>query len=100
MLHKSPLERPDSIEAVKKQLIGRKHDFATRQRISELKQTVVPVTDIDDPLIIEPPQLVDFDYEQGVLYLILNRPVTDKWIHARHNMGSFRCLTSKPAATL
>jgi len=95
MLYQSPLERPDSIEAVKKQLIGRKHDFVTRQRISELKQTVVPVTDIDDPLIIEPPQLVDFDYEQGVLYLILNRPVNEKWIHALHNMGSFRFLTNK-----
>lgn len=65
MLHQSAEERPESIEMVKNQLIGRKQEFVTRQRISDLKQTVVPVTDLDDPLIADPPHLVNFDYEQG-----------------------------------
>jgi len=88
MLHQSPLQRLDSIEAVKKQLIGQRNDFVTRQRVSELKQTVVPVTDIDDPLIIEPPRLVDFDYQRRLLCLYLNHPVNEKWIYEIRNMRS------------
>ena len=89
MLRQSAEERPASIEMVKQQLIGRKKEFVTRQRISELKQAVVPVTDLDDPLIIDPPRLVDFDYEREVLTLIFQRPVNAKWIDAFHNMGNY-----------
>lgn len=88
MLRQSAEERPASIDMVKQQLIGRKQEFVTRQRLSELKQTVVPVTDLDDPLIIDPPQLVDFDYQRGILYLYLKRPVNEKWIYALRNMRS------------
>jgi serine/threonine protein kinase len=95
MLYQSASERPNSIDGVKQQLIGKKNDFITRQRISELKQTVVSAMDLDDPLIIDPSQLVEFDYERGMLYLILSRSVNEKWIDALHNMGSFRYLTNK-----
>ncbi len=70
------------------EMIGRKQEFVTRQRLSELKRTVVPITDLDDPLIIDPPQLVDFEYERGVLYLFLKRPVDEKWVYALRNMRS------------
>jgi len=88
MLHQSAEERPASIEEVKQQLIGRKQEFVTRQRISELKQTVVPVTDLDDPLIIDPPYLINFDYKQEVLSLFFQRPVNAKWINELRNMRS------------
>ena len=45
------------------------------------------VTDPDDPLINDPPRLVDFDYVHGVLLLYLHRPVNTKWIFAFENMG-------------
>lgn len=86
MLHQSPLERPDSIEAIKKQLIGRGVEFARLQHLNELKQTVVPVTEIDDPLINDPPFLRDGDYRRGVLFLYLSRLVNDKWIAEIRNM--------------
>ena len=95
MLHQSAAGRPDSIEMVKQQLIGRKLEFVTRQRISELKQTVVPVTDLDDPLIIDPPHLVRFDYEQEVLSLFFQRPVNAKWINALCHMGWYTSLMGK-----
>ena len=88
MLDQSAEERPTSIDKIKLQLLGRKQEFVTRQYLSELKQTVVPVTDIDDPLIIDPPQLVDFDYQRGVLILYLKPSVNDKWIVALRNMRS------------
>jgi serine/threonine protein kinase len=88
MLRQSAEDRPASIEMVKHQLIGRKKAFVTCQRISELKQTVVPVTDLDDPLILDPPHIVDIDYDRGVLSLVLQHPLNEKWIHALRHMRS------------
>lgn len=95
MLRQSPSARPQSIEVIKRELIGRKQEFVTRQRISELKATVVPVTDLDDPLIADPPRLVDFDWDQGTLTLFFQRPVNPKWIQALNNMGGYRSVMGK-----
>jgi serine/threonine protein kinase len=86
MLIQSVEERTNSIAEVKRQLIGRGVEFARLQRLNELKQTVVPVTDIDDPLINDPPFLRDANYIRGVLLLYLSRPVNDKWIFEMRNM--------------
>jgi len=99
MIRQSPEERPDSIEKIKSQLIGRKHEFVTRQRISELKDAVVPVTELDDPLIADPPRLVKFDWDRGILTLFFQQPVNETWVWALQNMGSHSSLVGKgPAA--
>ena len=95
MLRQSPKERPPSIEIIKRELIGRKNEFVTLQRISELKDTVVPVTEVDDPLIADPPHLVDFDWGRGRLTLILSRPVNEKWVWALQNMGGYTSVRGK-----
>src|SRR5205807_7217805 len=86
MLDQTVERRTNSIAEVKRQLIGRGVEFARLQRFNKLKQTVVPVTDIDDPLIIDPPYLREYDYPRGVLLLYLSRPVNDKWIFEIRNM--------------
>ena len=95
MLSQSVEERTNSIADVKRQLIGRGVEFASLQLLSELKQTVVPVTDIDDPLINDPPYLLEYDYKRKVLILYLSRPVNDKWILALRNMGTFESVMGK-----
>lgn len=95
MLRQSPQERPNSIEVVKQQLIGHKQEFIVRQRLSELKKTVIPVTDLDDPLILDPPRLVNFDYDGGTLTLFFQQPINQKWIWALHNMGNYTSLQGK-----
>jgi hypothetical protein len=70
-------------------------EFTTRQRISQLKETVVPANDIDDPLIVDPPRLIDFDWEHGGLTLVLSRPVNETWIWALHNMGGHTAVVGK-----
>jgi hypothetical protein len=80
MIRQSPTERPASIEEVKRQLIGRGTEFITHQRISELKDTVIPVTEIDDPLIVNPIRLINFDWKNNKLILFLSQPVVKKWI--------------------
>jgi serine/threonine protein kinase len=89
MLRQSQEERIQTIEGVKQALIGHRNDFITRQRLSELRGTVVPTTEIDDPLVSDPVRLVDFDWEQNTLTLFLSRPVNEKWFWALNNMGSY-----------
>ena len=95
MLRQSADERPASIEIVKQQLIARKNEFVTRQRINELKQTVISVTDIDDPLILDPPRLVNFDYDSNMLTLIFQHSVNQKWISALYNMDGYSSYLGK-----
>jgi serine/threonine protein kinase len=95
MMRQSPEDRIDSIEKIKNQLIGRKNEFITRQKVSELKDTVVPITELDDPLIADPPRLVNFDWDRGILTLVFQRPVNEKWVWALQNMGSHTSLLGK-----
>ena len=92
MIRQSPQDRINSIEEIKNQLIGRKNEFITRQKISELKDTVVPVTELDDPLITDPPRIVNVDWDRNTLTLIFQQPVNEKWVWALHNMGSYSSL--------
>ena len=75
-----------SRDEVKQQLIGRRNRSIVRQGLNELKQTI-PVTEIDDPLITDPPRLVDFDRDRDQLTLALSRPVNEMWVWAFRNMG-------------
>jgi len=95
MMRQSPKDRIDSIERIKNQLIGRKNEFITRQKVSELKAAVVPITELDDPLIADPPRLVNFDWDQGILTLFFQRPVNEKWVWALQNMGSHTAVLGK-----
>jgi len=95
MMRQSPEDRIDSIEKIKNQLIGRRNEFITRQKVSELKDTVVPITELDDPLIADPPRLVNFDWDEGKLTLFFQRPVNEKWVWALQNMGSHTSVWGK-----
>jgi serine/threonine protein kinase len=85
MIRQAAAERATSIEAVKKALIGRKKDFVIRQQLSALKDTVIPVTDVDDPLVIDPPRLVDVDWNRDQLTLTLSQPVNAQWVWVIQN---------------
>lgn len=95
MLRQSPQDRPDTIEEIKNQLIGRKQEFITRQKVSELKGTVVPVSDLDDPLINDPLRIVEVDWDKNVLTIVFQQPVNQEWIEALNNMGSRTAVTGK-----
>jgi len=95
MMRQSPEDRIDSIEKIKNLLIGRKNEFITRQKVSELKDAVVPITELDDPLIADPPRLVNFDWDRGILTLAFQRPINEKWVWALQNMGSHTSLMGK-----
>ncbi len=87
MVRQSPDDRPNSIDSIKQELIGRKNDFIQRQKISELEKTVIPTSQVDGVLITDPVRIVDVDYTNGTLLLKLNH-VTNEWAYRFNNMQS------------
>ncbi len=87
MLSQNPEERPGSIGEIKGELKARGAEFVHHQRISELGNKVIDVGEIDDPLVSDPPRVVDFDWDPSRLKLTLSQPVNDKWISALGKAG-------------
>jgi hypothetical protein len=82
MIQHDPAKRHKSIEDVKKDLIARGDDQVIRQRISTLERTVIPETDLDDPLINDPVRVIKKDYRAGTIILALNQAPTKDWLAA------------------
>ena len=89
MLRQSPRDRPTSIAALKGLIQRYEGEAVTLQRLSEINATVIPESQIDDPLALEPPKLVNVGWDAGRLTLTLDRPVTGGWIDALNNMKSY-----------
>jgi serine/threonine protein kinase len=59
MIKQSADERPTSIAAVKQLIQKYRADAVSQQKLSAIDKTVIKASEIDDPLAIEPPRLVD-----------------------------------------
>lgn len=95
MIRQRPEQRPDSIDAIKRALLAYKQDYVTRQRLDALQGTVVSTVTVTDPLAVAPPRLVDFEWANGQLTLILDRPVNPQWVRALQNIGSYSSVSGK-----
>ena len=95
MLKQSPGQRPASVADIKRLLIARKNEFVTMQKVSNLKKKVIPEGEIDDPLIIYPPQLVDAKWENDQLTLTLDQHVNPNWFQCFQNPGSHQAILGK-----
>jgi serine/threonine protein kinase len=87
MLSNDPADRQQTVGAVKEQLRAREQAYFQDQKLSELKKTVIRISDLDDPLVLEPPKLVRFEWGPRVLTLFLSKPVSREWIHAFRQIG-------------
>jgi serine/threonine protein kinase len=95
MIRQRPEQRLSSIGAIKLALIRHKQDFVMRQRLDEIERTVIPTTEVTDPLAKQPPQILDFGWSRGKLTLILDRPVHNEWVVALQNMGDYTAVYGK-----
>ncbi len=92
MICQKPEDRPQSIAVVKTLIQRHQAEAVSLQKLSKLNSTVIPEDTIDDPLAIEPPQLINAEWDNNQLTLTLDRPVTQPWIRALQNMGNFGSL--------
>jgi serine/threonine protein kinase len=82
MIQQDPQKRPQSIEEIKKELIGRKNAFVAMQQYEATKKQVVAT---GGALEFEPITLVGLDYSRGMLTLQLSRNVPAGWAQEFHN---------------
>lgn len=82
MVQQKPINRPDSIEAIKKELIGRKAAFIALQKFDEIKGQVVNAS---MPPEFQPLSIIALDFEGGTLQLKLSRNVPPGWSHEFQN---------------
>jgi serine/threonine protein kinase len=89
MIRHSPEHRPKSIDEIKQILIARKNDFVSRQKLDQLRQTVVPSSSVTDALVDSPPRIRAVDIEKDTLTISLTQSVTPEWIRAFNSIGSY-----------
>ncbi|HWZ32356.1 MAG TPA: serine/threonine-protein kinase [Bryobacteraceae bacterium] len=87
MVQQSPAARPSSIDEVKKALISRQLEFISRQRLSELRNRVVPTREAEDRLVVDPIRPTGCDYDEGRLHVLLNHTPNGPWMHAFKSYG-------------
>jgi serine/threonine protein kinase len=85
MVQQEPSKRPNSLDVIKRELIGRYNDFVKQQKISELESTVIPISELDDPIENDPIRIIDADFKGGILKFTVNRNVNDEWITSFKN---------------
>jgi serine/threonine protein kinase len=92
MIRQAPSERYATILDVKGAIASHKTEFLTLQKLGEFEKTVIPTSEVDDPLAHIPPKIVSADWNGGTLEITLDRPVHQRWVQALHNMGNYSSL--------
>jgi serine/threonine protein kinase len=95
MIRQAPGDRPATVADVKGLIQHQRSEAVTLQRLSKIADTVVGVAEIDEPLALTPPKLIDFDWDRGYLTLTLDRAVTPEWIEALQQLGHLTYVVGK-----
>jgi serine/threonine protein kinase len=95
MLEQNPQSRFENIDNIKRELIARGEEFISLQKISKLENTVIPASDIDDPIVLNPMCIIKVDWDNDVLTIELNHPINPTWQWALLNMGNYSSLLGK-----
>ncbi|MEO7028096.1 MAG: serine/threonine-protein kinase [Acidobacteriaceae bacterium] len=86
MRRQDPTERPQSIAAVKRDLMAQQNTFIETQKLDALRHIVVKDSEVTDPLINEPPELIGVKFTGSELIFQLSTPVNSKWIQTFQHM--------------
>lgn len=95
MLAQDPNARFQSIEEIKYELIALGREHIALQKLNKTERIVVPKSEIDDPLVDDPMQIVDVDWEEQVLKIKLNHQIPPAWQWALNNMGGHTAIMGK-----
>lgn len=95
MLQQDPASRYNNIDELKKELIARGEEHVSLQKLSRLRDTVIPTSEADDPLIADPMRIVGVDWDKGTLSIELNHQPNPNWLWSLGNMGGYSSLMGK-----
>jgi len=95
MLQQNPASRYNDIDEIKRELIARGEDHVSMQRLSTLKATVIPTSETDDPLVVDPMRIVDVNWDKGILSIVLNHQPNPNWQWSLRNMGGYTSVAGK-----
>jgi serine/threonine protein kinase len=95
MLQQDPTSRYNDIDEIKKELIARGEEHVSMQKLSKLKDTVIPTSEVDDPLIADPMRIVNVDWDNDTLSIELNHQPNPNWLWSLRNMGGYSSLIGK-----
>ena len=95
MLQNDPAARFQDIDEVKKELIARGEQHVSMQKLSLLRDTVIPAGELDDPLISDPMNIVGVDWTNEMLSIELNHAPNQNWLWALGHMGNYTSLMGK-----
>ena len=95
MLQQNPASRFNDIDEIKKEMIARGEEHISRQKVNHLKDTVIPTTDVDAPIINDPMRIENVDWNENTLTIELNHQANRNWIWALRNMSNYGSLAGK-----
>ena len=96
MIQQDKDKRPQSIAEIKRFIQKYRAESVALQKIREFDSAVVPEGEITDPLAYEPPKLIDAQWNNDELTLVLNQPISADWQKALRNMGNYRSVWNIP----
>jgi len=95
MLQQAPTSRYVDIDELKRDLLARSDEQVSMQKLSRLRDTVIPTNEVDDLLVADPMRIINCDWEDGVLTIELNHQVNPNWNWALKNMGGYSSVMGK-----
>jgi len=90
MIRQSTQERLPNIRTIKRQLIARRQEFVSCQRLDQLRNVAVLDSQPDDPLFQRQVSIADVDYQGGDLVFTFEPTPTATWTSAFNNLGAFQ----------
>lgn len=83
MLQQDFDKRVQSLEIIQQEIKARVDYINSQEEISKLESITLSLPDEDDPIIINPPKLIAFNYNESTqqLELTLSQSVNQKWVH-------------------
>lgn len=82
MRAQTPSSRPQSIAELKARLQLAGDQFVTQQKLSATTSAVVPVSEIDDHLVVDPIRIESITYDDGRLRFIFHKRANPQWFAA------------------
>lgn len=95
MLQNEAGNRYQDIESIKVEISARSREYISSQKVSKLNNTVIPTSEVDDPLVANPIKIIDAEWERGILTIHLSDNPTPEWQWAFLNMGNFSAVLGK-----